>query len=244
MPPKAKKFKRVRSKRAVDKKQDKRLKVLEEKMKEELGWIDSFYTETTVNRTPQQIARGRQTSSVASPFFSCGQLGTGTDHDHERQGLGIKALRVKGRITLCGRGSASGFPPDTGSKTGKNIVRLLGVIYATQADYNLGIGYVLQDPTGIDSHPCRAVDSFYRKNSVTKWKIFLDKRVTVGYNNQVSRVNFNYKIPEKYSKMTYDTASPADPETNVMVIYALSGIRDNTTNQTTIQATYRCTFVK
>lgn len=236
--------KRARPRTRVDKKQNKRIRALEKKVASTQGWIDSVYTEATVNRTPQQIARGRQDSSALSSFFSLPQQAQLLDNDHTRIGRSIKALRVKGHLTISGRGSSAGYPPDSGSKSGKNDIRLLGVIYKTSDDYAVGLDQVLQNPLAIDTHPARAVDSFFQKQSLTEWKIWMDKRLTVPYTQQVSRVKFNVKVPEGWNQMVYDTNNLSDPETNIMVLYAMSAIRDNTANQCTIQAVYRCTFEK
>lgn len=228
----------------VDKKQNKRLSVLEKKAKAEQGWLDPYYTETTVNRTPQEISRGRHESSTLSQFFSMASDTDTADNDHTRIGRSIKALRVKGNITIYGRGSANGTPIDSGEKSGKNNLRLLGVIYKTTEDYNLGLAQVLQNSTAIDSHPARVVDSFYKKQSLANFKIWMDKKVTVPFTTACTRVKINYKVPESCSKMVYDSNSVGSPQTNVMVLYAMSGIRDNTENQCTIQATYRLTYEK
>jgi len=242
-----KRFKRKKKPKArtrVDKKQNRRIRVLEAKTRAEQGWIDSYYTETTVNRTPQEIQRGRQESSVLSAFFSMPSDTDLADNDHTRIGRSIKAQRVKGTVTLYGRGSAIGMPPDTGSKSGKNSIRLLGVIYKTHEDYAAGLAQVLQNNTAIDTFCARVVDSFYKKQSETNWKIWMDKTLTVPYTTGVSKVKINYKIPSGCQKMVYESNSVGSPLTNIMVLYAMSGIRDNTTNQCTIQATYRLTYEK
>lgn len=233
-----------KSKKAVDKKQNKRIKELEKKVRGEQGWVDSYRIETTANRTPQMIAAGRQGLSTATPFFS---LAADTDtgqNDHTRIGLSIHAQRVKGRLTLITRGSAAGTPIDTGSRTGKNNVRLLGVIYATAQDYSTGLAQVLQNASTMDSHPARLIESYYKKQSLTKWKIWMDEVVSVPFTTTIKRVNFDYKVPAEYQKMVYDSNSLGDPQTNIMVLYAMTGIRDNGENQVTIQGTYRCTFEK
>ncbi len=232
---------KAKAKKAVDKKQNKRLKAIEKALKESDGWIDSFMVEQTVNRTAQMIARGQQASSASSSFFS---IAAGVDSDHGRAGNSIRAKRIKGHLTLAGRGDAAGYPPANGNLTTKNELRLLGVVYATKADYDLGLGYVLENSVAIDAQPCRHLDSFYKKNSIAKWNKWLDKRITVPYSTGVTRVNINYKVPARFAKMTYDTASLADPETNIFVLYLLGGIRDNTVNNTTCQGVFRCVFEK
>ena len=238
------KKRKVRAKKAVDKKQNKRIRALESKVRAEQGWLDPYYTETTVNRVPQEIQRGRHDSSVASQFFSMASDTDLADNDHTRIGRSIKAQRVKGTVTFYGRGSAAGFPPDDGDKSGKNSIRLLGVIYKTAEDYALGLGQVLSSSVAIDSHPARVIDSFYKKQSQSNWKIWMDKKLFVPYTTAGTKVKINYKIPKDCQKMVYESNSVGSPLTNIMVLYCMSGIRDNTTNQTTAQATYRLTYEK
>ena len=243
-PSKASRKPRAKATKAIDKKQNKRLAVLESKVKAEQGWLDPYYTETTVNRTPQEISRGRHESSTLSQFFSMPADTDAADNDHTRIGRSIKANRIKGTVTIYGRGSASGYPIDNGDKSGKNSLRLLGVCYKTTEDYNLGLGQVLQNSTAIDSHPARVVDSFYKKQSLANFRIWMDKVVAVPFTTQVSKIKINYKVPDALSKMVYSSNSVGSPETNVFVLYAMSGIRDNGENQCTIQATYRLTYDK
>lgn len=242
---KPRKIRRRKSKKAVDKKQNQRLKKIESQLKQQEGWIDSSYPEATCNRTPQIISSGAQEGASLSSYFFTNASDTDTaDNDHTRVGLAIKALRVKGHITLTGRGSAAGYPPDDGDKTGKNNVRLLGVIYETEEDFLVGLSGVLANSAGSNGHPSKAVESFYRKQSPTRWKVWFDKTCVVPYTTQTKKVNFNYKVPDQYSKMTYENNNDGPPITNIMVLYAMTGIRDNGENQMTASATYRCTYVK
>ena len=227
------------------KKQKKAVKSLVRANRAEQGWIDSEYTETTINRTPQLISRGVQgTATTAPEFFTMGQGTDGSDKDHKRIGLSINGQRVRGVVRITGRGSASGYPPDVGDKSGSNQVRLLGVIYKTLQDFNTGLAEVLEHHTAPDGHPSRIIDSYFKKQSDTNWKIWLDKKFSVPYTTQTKVVNINYKIPPSYQKMVYplDTSSP--PDTNIMVLYAMSGVRNNGSNAMTVQATYRCTYDK
>jgi len=233
------------SKKRVDKKQNQRLKAIESQLKQAEGWLDSSYREATCNRTPQIISSGAQEGQpLSSYFFTNAQATDLADNDHTRNGQAIKALRVKGHITLTGRGSAEGYPPDVGDKTGKNNIRLLGVIYETEEDFTVGLSGVLQNSAGDNAHPSKAIESFYRKQSPTRWKVWLDKVCVVPYTTQTKKVNFNYKVPDAYSKMTYTNNNDGPPITNIMVLYAMTGIRDNGENQMTASATYRCTYVK
>jgi hypothetical protein len=240
-----KKSRKPKAKKAIDKSQNKRLSALEKANRAEQGWIDSEYREATMNRVPQIISRGVQDSGAPDPeFFTLAQGTDGSDKDHKRIGLSIKARSVKAHITISSRGSAAGYPPTAGPTSGFNQVRLLGVIYKTFADFNLGLDEVLQYSTDQGSHPCRLIDTYYKKQSVSNWKIWCDKKFAVPLTTQHKSVVLNYKVPDSCSKMVYaiDTISP--PDTNIMVLYAMTGIRDNGQNVMTIQATYRCTFDK
>ena len=44
--------------------------------------------------------------------------------------------------------------------------------------------------------------------------------------------------------MVYAQDLIGSPETNIIVLYAMTGVRDNAENQLTLQATYRMTFEK
>jgi len=72
----------------------------------------------------------------------------------------------------------------------------------------------------------------------------MDKVVSVPYTTQTTKVKFDYKIPAKYQKMVYTSNSLQNPGTNTIVLYAMTGVRDDALNQLTVQATYRCTFEK
>ena len=158
-----------RSKKSVNKKQNQRIKAIESQLKQAEGWLDSSYSEVTCNRTPQIISSGAQEGQPLSSYFFTNASSTDTaDNDHTRHGLAIKALRVKGHVTLTGRGSAAGYPPDNGDKTGKNNVRLLGVIYETEEDFLVGLSGVLQNSAGSNAHSVKAIQSFYRKQSLPR----------------------------------------------------------------------------
>jgi len=234
-----------KAKKRIDKKQNKRISALEKANRAEQGWIDSEYRETTMNRTPQLVSRGVQDSTSPNPeFFVMAQGTDGSDKDHKRIGLSIKAKRIKGVIRITGRGSADGYPPDAGSKSGSNQVRLLGVCYKTLADFNAGLFEVLQSSVTGNSHPSRVVDSFFRKQSTSNWKIWMDKKFSVPYTTQTKLLNFNYKVPDSCSKMVFSTDTVIAPDTNIHVLYAFTGVRDNAQNQLTLQATYRMTYEK
>lgn len=238
---------RQRAKSSVDRFQNKRILALERANKEKAGWIDSVRTEATASRVPQIISSGAaegQPSNVVFFANEAGNVSLTSDNDHTRGGLSIKALRISGHLTLTGRGSAAGYPPDTGSKTGKNNYRLLGVCYATQDDYALGISDVLQTSVATDSHPSKAIDSFYKKQKQGNNSVWLDEKGSVSYSTQTKMINFSYKLPEIKSKMVYSSNSQGAPITNIHVLYLMTGIRDNSTNQMTSSAVYRCTYVK
>jgi hypothetical protein len=145
---------------------------------------------------------------------------------------------------MTGRGSTSGFPPDSGAKSGYNQVRLLGVIYKTIADFNAGLAEVLENPTALNTHPSRVIDSFYKKQSTSNWHIWCDKVCNVPLTTQVKKLDLYYKIPARFQKMVYAQDLIGSPETNIIVLYAMTGVRDNAQNQLTLQATYRMTFEK
>lgn len=234
-----------RARKAIDKSQNERLSAIESQLRAEEGWIDSEYRELTTNRVPQLISQGNIPTQPTSPYFYTMAQGTDAENnDHTRIGRAIKALRCKGHVTITCRGSANGSPPVSGPYTGKNTLRLLGVIYDTECDFSTGLLGVLQNSVATDAHPQKVIESFYKKQSPTKWKIWLDKTVVVPYNKQVHKVNFNYKIPDSHSEMVYDSNSQGPPTKNIMVLYAMSGVRDNGNNQMTVSAVYRCTFVK
>ena len=69
-------------------------------------------------------------------------------------------------------------------------------------------------------------------------------KVDIPYSTQTKVINLNYKIPKKYQKMVYSLPESQAPDTNIFVLYAMTGIRDNAQNTTTVSATYRCTFAK
>ena len=230
----------------VDKLQNLRLKALEVANRHEQGWIDSTLRETTITRAPLLVSRGVQNSAAGDPeFFVMAQGTDGSDKDHKRIGLSISAKTLRAKITMTGRGSSAGYPPDTGSESGRNQVRLLGVIYKTIADFNLGLAEVLENPTDLNTHPCRVIDSFYKKQSSSNWKIWYNKVCTIPYTTQTKQLDINYKIPKQYQKMVYALPAVGAPETNIIVLYAMTGIRDSGAgNQATIQATYRMTYEK
>lgn len=236
---------RVARKKKVDKQQNKRIAALERAAKAEQGWIDSEYRETLMNRVPQLVSRGVQGSaSPDAEFFSLAQGTDGSDKDHKRIGLSINAKKIHARVRITGRGSVNGYPPDSGAKLGMNQVRLLGVCYETLADFIAGLDEVLQNTTDTSSHPSRLLDTFYKKQSSSKWHIWADMKCNVPYTTQCKVIDINYNIPPKYQKMVYpvDTATP--PDTNIFVLYAMTGVKDNAQNQLTLQATYRCVFDK
>lgn len=243
------KFKRgaiAEVKRSVDKKQNKRIKALERANRAEQGWIDSRYRETTMNRNPQEISRGVQdTAAPDSEFFVMAQDTDGSDADHKRIGLSIKAKSIRAHITISARGSGVGYPPDAGAKSGSNQVRLLGVCYKTLNDYNTGLQDVLENSdTTNNAYPANAVDSFFKKQSSTNWKIWLDKKFAVPHTTQAKQLNINYKIPPSMQKMVYPATTTQAPDTNIFVLYAMTAVRDNGENTMTLQATYRCVFEK
>lgn len=228
-----------------DSRQDKRIRALERAQKAEQGWIDSTYREATMSGTPQLVSRGVQGTVANDPeFFVMAQGTDGSDKDHKRIGLSINATSVHARITISGRGSTDGYPPTVGGKSGKNQVRLLGVIYKTLADFNAGLAEVLENPTRLNTHPSRVIDSFFKKQSSTQWHIWCDKKFVVPYTNQAKKIAINYKIPKKYQKMVFATDLSVPTDTNLMVLYAFTGIRDDAMNDLTLQATYRCYFDK
>lgn len=232
----------------IDRLQNKRISKIERSLAEKDGWIDSYYTETTMNRTPQEVSRGTQDSAGASgdtEFFIMQQETDGSDMDHRRVGLSIKAKRIKAHIVISGRGSSGGYPPDEGDESGSNQVRLLGVCYATLADYNEGLAEVLQySETTNDAKPAQAIETFFKKQSTTKWNVWFDKKFSVPYTTQTSRVNINYKVPASRSKMVYPNDQSSAPDTNIYVLYAMTGVRKNDHNRLTLQAWYRCTYEK
>lgn len=228
-----------------DSQQDKRIRALERVALSGQGWIDSVYRETTMNGDPQLISRGVQNSAAQDPeFFVMSQGTDGSDKDHKRIGLSINATSVHARITISARGATDGYPPTVGGKTGKNQVRLLGVIYKTLADFNTGLAGVLENPTRLNTQPARVIDSFFKKQSSSQWHIWCDKKFSVPFTTQTKKIGINYKIPKKYQKMVYATDLSIPSDTNIMVLYAFTGIRDNAQNDCTLQATYRCYFDK
>lgn len=234
-----------RKKKAIDKQQNKRITALERANRAEQGWIDSSYREATMSRTPQIVSRGVQNSATADPeFFVMAQGTDGSDKDHKRIGLSVSAKTIRAKITISGRGDASGYPPVTGSRSGQNQVRLLGVIYKTVADFNLGLTEVLENPVALNTHPSRVIDSYYKKQSTANWKIWCDKICTVPFTTQCKKMDIYYKIPAQFQKMVYAQDLVSAPETNIIVLYAMTGVRDDAENQLTLQATYRCTFEK
>ena len=241
-----KKFLRARAKRVIDKVQNKRIKKLEQANRAEQGWIDSYYNETTMNRNPQEVSRGVQNSAAAdTEFFVMAQDTDGSDADHKRIGLSIKAKTIRAHITISGRGSAAGYPPDEGDESGHNQVRLLGVCYKTYADYTEGLAEVLQfSETSNDSRPAQAINSFFKKQSTSNWRIWYDKIFSVPFTTQTKRLVINYKVPASLSKMVYPLTTVGAPDTNIFVLYAMTGVRKNDHNLLTLQATYRTTFEK
>lgn len=237
---------KAKAKKAVDKKQNKRIAKLEKANRAEQGWIDSYYTETTMNRTPQEVSRGVQDAEEDdAEFFTLAQSADADDKDHTRIGKSIKARSIKGHIVISGRGSVAGYPPDEGDESGSNQVRLLGVCYKTIADYILGLAQVLQySETTNDTKPAQAIETFFKKQSTANWRIWLDKKFSVPYTTQTKRINIDYKIPDSLSKMVYTTDTLISPNTNIFVLYAMTGVRKNDHNRLTLQAYYRCTYDK
>ncbi|AXH79519.1 MAG: hypothetical protein [Circular genetic element sp.] len=236
---------KAKATKKVDKQQNKRIAALERASRAEQGWIDSEYREATMNRIPQLVSRGVQDSASPDPeFFVMAQGTDGSDKDHKRIGLSINAKKIHARIRLTGRGNAAGYPPDSGVRSGKNQVRLLGVCYETLADFTIGLTEVLQNSVDSVSNPSRLLDTYYKKQSTTKWHIWYDNVCTVPFTTQTKVVNINYNIPKKYQKMVYALDTVTAPDTNIFVLYAMTGIRDNAQNQTTLQATYRMTYDK
>lgn len=233
-------------KKAVDRKQNKRIAALERANRAEQGWLDSVYTETTMNRNPQEVSRGVQNSAAAdTEFFTMAQDTDGSDADHKRIGLSVNAKRIRAHVVISGRGSAAGFPPDEGDESGSNQVRLLGVCYKTVQDYNDGLAEVLQNSdTSNDTKPAQAINSFFKKQSTSNWKIWYDKKFAVPYTTQMKRIVINHKIPKSCSKMVYPLTTVSAPDTNIHVLYAMTGVRKNDHNRLTLQAWYRCTFDK
>jgi hypothetical protein len=233
----------------IDKKQNKRIAALEKANRAAQGWIDSRYNETTMNRNPQEISRGVQDSAAGDTEFFVMAQDTDSvspgDDDHKRIGLSIKARRIRAHITISGRGSTAGYPPDSGAKSGSNQVRLLGVCYKTVQDYNDGLAEVLQySDTSNDARPAQAINSFFKKQSTSNWRIWCDKVFSVPYTTQTKRLVINYKVPDALSKMVYPSTAVNPPDTNIFVLYAMTGVRDNGDNTMTLQATYRCTYDK
>lgn len=243
---KMKRRSKPRAKTRVDKKQNKRITALERANRAEQGWIDSYYNETTMNRTPQEVSRGVQDSAAAdTEFFVMAQGTDGSDKDHKRIGKSIRAKSIRAHVTISGRGSAAGYPPDEGDESGSNQVRLLGVVYKTLDDYTEGLSEVLQySETSNDSRPAQAINSFFKKQSKTNWKIWYDKKFAVPYTTQMSRLVINHKIKPQNSQMVYALDTVGAPDTNIFVLYAMTGVRKNDHNRLTLQATYRCTFEK
>jgi len=236
---------KAKATKKVDKAQNKRIAALERANRSEQGWIDSEYRETTMNRVPQLVSRGVQDAASPDPeFFVMAQGTDGSDKDHKRIGLSISAKKIHARIRMSSRGNGAGYPPVTGAFSGKNQVRLLGVVYETLADFTAGLTEVLQNPVDNASHPSRLLDTYYKKQSTSKWHIWYDNVCTVPFTTQTKVVNINYNIPKKYQKMVYALDTVSAPETNIFVLYAMTGIRDNAQNQTTLQATYRMTYEK
>lgn len=241
------KMRKLKITKKVDKVQNKRLSALERVNRAEQGWIDSSYRETSVTRAPQLVSRGVQNSATADPeFFTMAQGTDGSDKDHKRIGLSINAKTIRAKITLSGRGATDGYPPSNGNQSGKNQVRLLGVIYKTLADFNAGLAEVLENPVALNTHPARIIDSFYKKQSSSNWKIWCNKVVTVPYTTQTKQIELNYKIPPSCQKMVYALPAVGAPETNIIVLYAMTGIRDVLSESVgvTLQATYRMTYEK
>lgn len=242
---KVSKRKKAKATKRVDKQQNKRLAALERANKAEMGWIDSEYREATCSRVPQEISRGVQnTVTNDSEFFVMAQGTDLSDKDHKRIGLSINAQQIQARVRFACRGDGAGFPPVNGSKVGKNSIRLLGIVYETLADYNIGLAEVLQNSADLNTHPSRVIDSYFKKQSTTKWHKWCDHKVDIPYSVQTKVFNLNYKIPKKYQKMVYPIAESSPPDTNIFVLYAMTGIRDNAQNTTTVSATYRCLFAK
>lgn len=239
------KKKAPKAKKKIDKSQNKRLAALERQVRAEQGWIDSEYRETTINRVPQLISRGVQgTVAPDAEFFTMAQGTDGSAKDHKRIGQSIKARSVNAHITISSRGSTAGYPPTSGATSGFNQVRLLGVVYKTFADFAAGLDEVLTNTTDTASHPSRLLDTYYQKQSTSNWKIWVDKKFCVPLSTQCKHITLNYKVPDTCSKMVYAIDTVTAPDTNIMVLYAMSGVRDNAQNAMTIQATYRCIFDK
>lgn len=230
----------------VDKKQDKRLSALERATANAQGWVDSYYSETTMNRTPQEVSRGVQDSAAANTeFFTVAQGTDASDKDHKRIGLSINGKSIRAHIMISGRGSAAGYPPDEGDESGSNQVRLLGICYKTLEDYNAGLAEVLQySETSNDARPAQAINSFFKKQSTSNWSKWYDKIFAVPYTTQMKRLEINYKIPKNKQKMIYALDTVGAPLTNIFVLYAMTGVRKNDHNRLTLQATYRCVFEK
>jgi len=210
-----------------------------------MGWLDSSYREATMSRIPQLVSRGVQNSATADPsFFVMAQGTDGSDKDHKRIGLSIQAKTIRARLTITGRGDSAGYPPVSGSRSGQNQVRLLGVVYKTIADYNAGLAQVLENASALNTHPARVIDSFYKKQSSSNWHIWCDKVCNVPFTTQTKKMDLYYKIPARYQKMVYAQDLVGAPETNIIVLYAMTGVRDDAENQLTLQATYRMTYSK
>lgn len=234
-----------RPKKKIDKKQNARIAALEKANRAEMGWIDSSYREATMSRTPQLVSRGVQNSATADPeFFVLAQGTDGSDKDHKRIGLSIQAKTIRARLTITGRGDSAGYPPVSGSRSGQNQVRLLGVIYKTLADFNAGLPEVLENASALNTHPARVIDSFYKKQSSANWHIWCNKVFNVPFTSQTKKIELFYKIPVKYQKMVYALPAVGAPETNIFVLYAMTGVRDDAENQLTLQASYRMTYAK
>jgi hypothetical protein len=98
--------------------------------------------------------------------------------------------------------------------------------------------------TSNDARPAQAINSFFKKQSKSNWKIWYDKKFAVPYTNQYKRIVINHKIKPDCKKMVYPLDTVSAPDTNIHVLYAMTGVRDNGDNTMTLQATYRCTYDK
>ena len=185
---------RLRTKKSTLNKIKKDVKKIKKQLSVDRGLIDTVTT----------VPISNQSTSVYTPFQT--QQG---DAANQREGNQIiaKSVHIKGLMKKA---------------DSTNIVRLLAAQFDSAADESFSA--ILQQPYGTVAHESLGIYSPYTVNGDCKFRVLADKTYQCNEDEAFKRIDFTFKIPQKFNVMKYssDGTSNDSPATNSIRIFAVS----------------------